>query len=184
MYNLSPPRLSKIHDQESLTLRWHSLSWWGRECFTFSFAYEGSKYYVYDYLQLVGPKVIHATWQIIIDAPLRLIVMMGQGEFYILFCLWRQPILRLWLSATCRPLGNPRYMTKNRWRSFDAHYQDRAGSVSPCVLPIKAANTSFMARRNLSPPRLSKTHDQESLMLRWCSFCDACIRNMQSFDLA
>jgi len=47
--NLSPPRLPKIHDQESLTLSRRSFWRWGRDLFTFSFAYKGSQYFVYDY---------------------------------------------------------------------------------------------------------------------------------------
>jgi hypothetical protein len=184
VYILLPPRLSKIHDQELLTICWCSLLWWGREIFTFSFANEGSQYYVYDSLQPVAPKVIPDTWPWMVDAPLTLIVMMRQGVFHILFCLWRQPILRCWLSATFRPPGYPRYVAKNCWRSIDAHFHDGAGSVSLFVLPIKAANTSFLARHNLSPCILSKIHYQQSWMLFWRSFYHGCIHNMQSFDLA
>jgi hypothetical protein len=85
--NLSPPRLSQIHDHEWWTLHWRSLSWCGRECFTFSFAYEGSQYYVFDYLQPFGPQDIQDTWPRIVDALLTLIFMMGQGAFHCLFCI-------------------------------------------------------------------------------------------------
>jgi hypothetical protein len=182
--NLSPHRLSKIHDQESLTLHWHSFSWWGREHFTVSFAYRGNQYNVYDYMQPVTPQIIQDTWPRIIEALWMLILVMGQGAFNFLFCLSRQPILSLWLYATCCYTDCPRYMTKNRWRSVDAHFHDGAGSVSLFLLPIEAANTLFMVIDNLSPPRLSKIHDQELLTLRWCSFCHGCIHNIQSFNLA
>jgi len=61
-------------------------------------------------------------------------------------------------------------MTKNSWCSVDAHFHDGAGSISLSVLHIKEANTSFMTICNLSLHRKPKIHDQESLMLCWCSF--------------
>jgi len=72
--NLSPPRLPKIHDQESLTLHWYSFSRWGTECFTFSFAYKGSQYFVYDYLKPITPQITQDTWPRIVDARLTLIL--------------------------------------------------------------------------------------------------------------
>jgi hypothetical protein len=72
--NLSLHRKPKIHDQESLTLRWRSFSWWGRERFTVSFAYKGSESCVYDYMQPIAPKINQDTWPRIVDAPLTLIL--------------------------------------------------------------------------------------------------------------
>jgi len=40
----SPLRLPRMQDQKLLLLRWHSLSWWHRQCVAFSFAYKGSQY--------------------------------------------------------------------------------------------------------------------------------------------
>ena len=94
---------------------------------------------------------------------------MGQGAFHFLFCVYTQPILCLWLCVTNHPTDFPRYMTKNCWRSVEAHSHDGAGRVLLCVLPIKAANTSFMTICNLLPPRLPKIHDRESLTLGWFS---------------
>jgi len=74
MCNVSPRRLQKIHDPELLTLHWHSFSWWGRERFTFSFAYTGSQYFVYDNLQPIAPQITEDTWPRIFDAPLTLIM--------------------------------------------------------------------------------------------------------------
>jgi len=70
--NLSHPRLPKVHDQALLRLCWSSCSWWGRECFTFSFTYKGSQYFIYDYLQHISPQITQDTWPIIVDAPLTL----------------------------------------------------------------------------------------------------------------
>jgi len=68
--NLLPARKYKIHHQESWTLHWHSFSWWGWECFIWSFAYEGSKNCVDDYLQPLAYKITQDTWPRFIDAPL------------------------------------------------------------------------------------------------------------------
>jgi len=48
---------------------------------------------------------------------------------------------------------------------IDAYFQDGARSVSLFLLPIQAANTSYMAVCNVSPPRLPGIHDQQFLTL-------------------
>ena len=179
-----PLYLTILEGQQSLTLCWHSFSWWGREHFTFSFAYKGSQYFIYDFVQPIAHKITQDKWPRIVDPPLTLIFMLGQRACYYLVSLYEQPILRFWLRATYRPADYPRYMTKNFWHSVDSHFHDGAGSVVLSLLPVKPANTSFMTIGNLLPPRLSKIHDQESLMLRWRSFGHGCIHIMQSFDLA
>jgi len=177
-------QLSIMEGQQFLTLWWCSFSWCSREQFTFSFDYKGSQYFVYDYVQPIAQKITQDAWPRIVDAPLMLNFMIGQRAWYYHFCLYEQPILHLWLRATYHPADYPRYMTKNCWRSVDAHFHDGAGSVLLFLLPIEAANTSFMTIRNVSPPRLPKIHDQESLTLHWRSFCHGCIHIIQSFDLA
>jgi hypothetical protein len=67
-------------------------------------------------------------------------------------------------------LDYPRCKTKNRWRSVDAHFQNRAGSVSLPLLHIKATYTSFMNVWIQLPVRLPKEQDQKSLTRRWLSF--------------
>jgi len=76
-----------MEDQQLLTLRWRPFSWWGREHFTFSFAYKDSQYFVYDYVQPIAAQITQDTWPRIVDAPLTLILMMGQGAFYFPLCL-------------------------------------------------------------------------------------------------
>ena len=120
----------------------------------------------------------------IVDAPLTLIFMMEQGGYCNLFCLWRQPLITLWLTTTYRRREFPGYMTKNRWHSIHAHCHDGAGRVLQSVLPIKAAKNSCMTDYNLSEVWSPRTHDQKLLMLHWRSFCHGCIRNMQSFNFA
>jgi len=83
--SLLPPRLPQIHDQESLTLRWRSFSWWGRVGFTFYFVYKGSKYFVYDYLQPIAHKITQDTGPRIIDAPLTLILPQVYPQYAIIW---------------------------------------------------------------------------------------------------
>jgi len=87
MCNLSPPRLPMIHDQQSLTRRWRSISWWGIEGIAIRLAYEGSQKFRYDWLQPIGGVISQDSWPKIVDAPLTLIFMMGQGGYCNLFCL-------------------------------------------------------------------------------------------------
>jgi len=184
MCNLSPPRLPMIHDQQSLTLRWRSFSWWGMDRIAICFAYKGSYKFLYDSIHPIGGVISPDAWLKLVDARLTLIFMMGQGGYCYLFCLSRQPKILLWLSTTYRRCDFPGHMTKNRWRSVDAHFDDGAGRVLLSVLPIKTAKNSFVTDYNLSEVLFPRTHDQKSLTLSWCSFCLGCIHNMQSSILA
>ena len=118
-------------------------------------------------MQPVAPQITHDTWPKIIDAPLTLIFMMGHGRYCNPFCLYRQPKIPSWLTAAYRRCDIPGIMTKNRWRSVDAHFRDGAGRVLQSVLPIKAAKNTLMTDCSLSEVWFPRTHDQKSLMLRW-----------------
>jgi len=170
MCNLSPPRLPMIHDQQSLTLRWRSFSWWGMEGIAICLAYKASQKFLYDWLQPIGGVISQDSLPKIVDAPLTLIFRMGHGGFCNPFCLERQPKIRLWLTAAYRRCDFPGLMTKNRWRSVDAHFHDGAGRVLQSVLPIKAAKNTFMTDYNLSEVWFPRTHDHKSLTLRWRTF--------------
>jgi len=61
-------------------------------------------------------------------------------------------------------------MTKNCWLSVEASFHDGAGRVLLSVLPIKAAKSWFMTDYNVLEVWFPRTHDQKSLILRWCSF--------------
>ena len=135
-------------------------------------------------MQTVAPQITHDTWPTIVDTPLTLTFMMGQGGYCHLFCLARQEKIPLWLTTTYRRCDFPGRMTKNCWSFIDATFHDGAGRVLRSVLPRKAAKNSFMAEYNLSEVWFPRTHDQKSLMLPWRSFCHGCIHNMQSFNLA
>jgi len=69
---LLPPRWLMIHDQEWLMLCWCWFSWRGMERFTLSFAYKGSKYFVFDNLQPIAYNITQDRWPRIFDAPLTL----------------------------------------------------------------------------------------------------------------
>jgi len=129
MGNLSPTRLPKIRDQESWTLSWRSFSSWGSKRVTISFAYIGSQYCVFDYMQPITPRITQDIWPSIINAWLTLIFMMAHGAFYGLFCLKRQPILRLWPFATYRHPDYARYITKNCWRFIDIHFATGVSTI-------------------------------------------------------
>jgi len=73
--------LSMVEGQQLLTLRWRSFSTWGRECFTFLFAYQGSQYSVYDFIQPVALQINQDTQPTIGDALLMLIFRMGHGKY-------------------------------------------------------------------------------------------------------
>jgi len=79
--------LTMMNGQQSLTLCWHSFSRWGREHVPFSFHYNGSQYFVYDYLQPFAPQITQDTRPTIFDAPLRFNFKMEQGGPHSMFYL-------------------------------------------------------------------------------------------------
>jgi len=162
MCNQSPPRVPMIPNQKSLTLRWRSFSWCGREGIAICFAYNGSQKFLYDWLQPIGGVISQDSWPKIVDAPLTLIFMIRQGEYCNLCCLWWPPKIPLWLSTTYRRCDFPGHMTTHSWPSVDAHFHDGAGRVLLSALPIKAAKNSFMTDYNLSEVWFSRTHDHKS----------------------
>jgi hypothetical protein len=88
VWNLSPCWQPRIHDQEMLTLRWHSFSWWGKEHFPVYFAYKGSQYFIYDYLQPIANKILQDTWPRIVDPPLTHILPPVYPQYAIIwFCV-------------------------------------------------------------------------------------------------
>jgi len=106
----------------------------------------------------------------IVDTPLTLNFMMGQGAFHLLFCLSRQPKLHWWLFETCHTPDCARYTTNNHWRSVDGHSHDGTGTVFQFVLPIKPAKNSFMTVCNLSAVWVPRKHDPQSWKLHLRSF--------------
>jgi len=79
--------LTTMQGQQSLTLHWRSISRLGREHFIFSFSYKCGQYFVYDCLHTVALQITQDIQQTIVDAPLMLIVEMGQGAYCFLLFL-------------------------------------------------------------------------------------------------
>jgi len=71
--NLLPPWLHKIHDQQSLTLCWHSFWRWGREGIAICVSYKGGQIFLYDCLQPIGGLSTQDARLKIIDASFTLI---------------------------------------------------------------------------------------------------------------
>jgi len=82
-------------------------------------------------------------------------------------CLWRHPILHVWMAPTNHHLGYTRCNTKNHWRSFDAHYQNRAVTVWFGILPVNTANILVMYSRDQITFDLLYLQHQYLLKLCW-----------------
>jgi len=99
------------------------------------------------------PKIVHPL--------LTLIFNIGQGACRVLFRLSRGPLLWFCLAMTKSLFNHLTYMTKNHWSFVDTHFENGAGSALLSLLPIKAANTSFMNVHNQLPFQLPRMQDQE-----------------------
>jgi len=105
-----------------------------------------------------------------VEAPLTHIFMIGQGACHCLFSLYRQPILRLYITKNKSLFNYLTYKIKNHWCSNDAHFQDWAGSISLSLWPLKAANTSPMHNKEQITFQLPDLQDWKLLTLHWGSF--------------
>jgi len=143
------------------TLCWPSFWWWGREGITICFAYKGSRRFLNDWIQPIGGVISQDASPKIVNAPLMVIFLMGQGGYCYLFCLGRQRQIPLWLTTTHRRCDFPWRMTNNRWRSIDAHFHGGAGRILQSFLRIKVIEKSFMTDYNLLKVWFRMTHDQK-----------------------
>jgi hypothetical protein len=168
--NLSEVWFPRTHDQKSLTLHWRSFSWWGWEGFAISFAHKGRQNLVYNWVQHIRSGFSQYEWPEIVDSPLMLIFMMGQGGYCTLNCLGRKPKIPLWLTTTNQRCEFTGRMTKNHWCSVDAHFHDGAGRVLLSVLPIGVGKKSIATDYNLWEAWFHRMHHQKSLTFRWHSF--------------
>jgi hypothetical protein len=133
-----------------LTLRWRSFSGCGREHFAVVFASKGCQYLINGCMQPIGTYITQDVKVKIGHTLLTLIVRMGRWLWCCLFCQYKLPIYRLYLTVT-KALSNYRtYITTNRWRYVDAHYQNAAMTVLLSLEPIKAANTLVMSNGDQS----------------------------------
>jgi hypothetical protein len=85
------------------------------------------------------------------------------------YCLYRLPILRLWVNAIAQHLDYTRCNTQNCWRSVDAHFQTGAGTMSQSVLRITAANMLILSISRTGALELYKMQHSKSLTLCWHS---------------
>jgi len=115
-------RLPKMRDQKSLTLHWCWFSRWGMECVASSFAYKDGQYRIDEFLPPIASPITQDASPNIVDAPIMIIVKMGQGACRFLFCPQRWPMSHLWLSATNYHSNYSMCQTKNHWCSIDAHF--------------------------------------------------------------
>jgi len=173
------PCLPNMQDQILLTLRWRSVSWWGNVCVKRYFNWKGCHHFIYELLPHCYTSITHVPAPIILGTPMTLIVRMGQYVVYewlqpnvTLFCEGRLPSHRLWIAVTSWLFDYRTYMTKNRWRCVEAHFQDGAGSLILLFLIWQACNTSCINGCNQSAFRLPKMHSQRSLTLCWRSFSE------------
>jgi len=111
-----------MQDHKSLTLRWRSFSWCGREHASLSLAFKGGQYSIDDSLQPFTTLITRDAKPNIVDASLTLIFMMGQGACRFILVLQRRPILHLWQPATIHNSDYRWCNTKNRWHSIDVHF--------------------------------------------------------------
>ena len=72
-------------------------------------------------MPLHSPLNIQDVRPVIVDAPLTLISITGQGACGLPLYLLRRPILLFWLDTTIQTGDCWMGMTINRWRSIDAH---------------------------------------------------------------
>jgi len=116
-----PSGFSMMQCQKSFTLGWHSFLGGSSNIICSIFARKGRQYYDYGKMPLHSPGIIQDVRPEIVDAPLMLISMMGQGACGLPFALRSRSILLLWMDATMQPGDCWINMTINRWRSVDAH---------------------------------------------------------------
>jgi len=85
------------------------------------------------------------------------------------YCLYRLPILRLWINAVAQPLDYTRWNTRNRWRSVDADFQTGAVTMSLSHLQRTAANTLIMGLCRSRALGLYMMQHPKALTLCWHS---------------
>jgi len=152
-------------------------------CCFFFFAFNGWQHFHYVNSLPNRGLITGLTWTTIVDSPLTLIFELGQGAFLFFFCIQRLSGLLLCITTTKLLHNYQTYKTKNHWRSVDAHFQDRAGSVLLSLVSIKGGNTSIMCIHYQITFLLPDLQDLKSLTLRWRSFCHGCNHNMEPFTL-
>jgi len=76
--------LPDLQVHKSLTLRWRSISEWGRECGARSFAYKASQYCMYEWSQPIAKQMTNDARPKIVEAPLTLILSWAYPQYVII----------------------------------------------------------------------------------------------------
>jgi len=115
--NRSPLRLTMMHGQTSLMIRWCSFWEWGRECVTFSCDYQCGLYLIYEYLHSIATQITQDSRPTIIDTVLTLIFKTGQGVCLSVFWLYS-------LSITQKTTITywSQWLAMNSWKSECDHW--------------------------------------------------------------
>jgi hypothetical protein len=130
--------------QQSLTLWWCLFPGEGADHFTYTSLYGDGRYFFHDCLQPVIPQITQDTWPTIVDTLFRHFFKARQRWYCYLYCLWRQLIIPLWLSATYQQSEPPGRLTKDYWYYIDAHFQDAVEIISFHFCPIITANIPIL----------------------------------------
>jgi len=76
--------LPDLQDQKLLTLRWRSISEWGRECVASSSAYKAGQYRICEWPQPIATQITNEARPKIDDAPLTLILPWAYPHYVII----------------------------------------------------------------------------------------------------
>jgi len=102
-------------------------------------------------MPLHNPVIIQDARPEIVDAPLMLISMMGQGVCHLAFCLSKWPIHPVWMDVTMEPFDCWMGKTIYRWRSIDAqlwaHLRDIL-SVTGCSTIVQKMHIVFVGSQH------------------------------------
>jgi len=74
-----------LQDQKSLTLRWRSISEWGKERQARSFAYRAGQYFIYEWSQPIAKQITNDAGPRIVDPPLTLILPWVFPQYVIIY---------------------------------------------------------------------------------------------------
>jgi hypothetical protein len=132
----------------------------GQRAFYILFAYQGSQYFVFNYLSPVAPQVNQYTRQQWLTLCGCTFSGWHRKGITICFTQKRRPKIPWWLSTTFWRCDYPGCMTIRRSHCIDADFEVWAGMVVESVLPIQMFQDAFRSDCNLLAGWLCRTHDQ------------------------
>jgi len=117
--------LSRMEDPKTLMLCWRNSSAGSSGTRTSILAHTGGQCWDSVWLPVHSPVSIQDARSKIVDFPLTLDSMMGQGSCRLPFYLSRRPVHPLRMDTTMQPFDCWMGKTLNCWRSVDAHLRAR-----------------------------------------------------------